>query len=626
MIRYNSFIGSMKAGLAAGIPTPLASADRRRGYASMNRLLQRLAVTAMLAVSAASQARAGGTQPGNPGTPWPATDALGRALPLAGEVGPPKGDRFVGMFYFLWHNSREGGSPSGDGPYDIARILKADPGALTKPESPLWGPIGMYHYWGEPLYGYYLSTDPWVLRRHAQLLADAGIDTLIFDTTNAQTYPEVYTALCELFRQVRAEGGRTPQIAFMVNTEAGATAQKLFEEFYRPGAYRELWFRWRGRPLLICDPEKAGAELREFFTLRRAHWPFTLTNTLYAWHWEATFPQPYGYTDNPNQPEQLTVSVAQNLRQSDGKVTNMSAGDARGRSFHAGRMDPAPDAVDHGHNFQEQWQRAFDLSPPFVMVTGWNEWIAGRWGKADGPLVFVDQFNQEFSRDIEPAKVGHRDNYYWQLVANVRRFKGAPALPRASRPRSIRITDGFDSWRDVEPEFSDTVGETIPRDYDGAAGLHYTNRTGRNDLVACKVARDRKSVWFYARTREAVTPRTDSNWMWLFVDVDQDAQTGWEGYDFIVNRTVDPDGTAWLEKNEGGWRWRKVAKVRFRVSGNELHLAIPRSGLGLSAGKTRLAIDFKWADNLQHPGDMMDFYVSGDVAPEGRFRFRYVGD
>jgi hypothetical protein len=34
-------------------------------------------------------------------------------------------------------------------------------------------------------------------------------------------------------------------------------------------------------------------------------------------------------------------------------------------------------------------------------------------------------------------------------------------------------------------------------------------------------------------------------------------------------------------------------------------------------------IDFKWADNLQHPGDVMDFYKSGDVAPAGRFNYRY---
>ncbi|MCL5096406.1 MAG: hypothetical protein M1608_02510, partial [Candidatus Omnitrophica bacterium] len=263
----------------------------------------------------------------NPGIPWPATDALGRSLPVPEEAGPPRPGRFVGIFYFLWHNQRGGKCPYADGPYDVAKILQSDPDALEKPDSPLWGPIGMYHYWGEPLYGYYLSTDPWVLRRHAQLLADAGIDTLIFDTTNAETYPEVYTRLCEVFERIRQEGGRTPGIVFMVNTRAGETAEKIFHDLYQKGRYSELWFRWQGKPLLICDPAEASPQVRQFFTLRRAHWPFNLTNTPYAWHWEATYPQPYGYTDNPNQPEEVNVSVAQNLRQKDGKVTNMSAGD-----------------------------------------------------------------------------------------------------------------------------------------------------------------------------------------------------------------------------------------------------------------------------------------------------------
>ncbi len=559
----------------------------------------------------------------NPGTPWPATDALGRTLPLAEKVGPPRTDRFVGIFYFLWHNNPGGKSPHWDAPYDIARILAKDPDALTKPASPLWGPIGMYHYWGEPLYGYYHSTDDWVLRRHAQLLADAGIDTLIFDTTNAQTYPEVYLKLCEVFRRIRQAGGRTPQIAFMVNTEAGKTAQRLYEHLFQPGLYPELWFQWQGKPLLICDPDQAAPELRAFFTLRRAHWPFTLTNTPYAWHWEATYPQPYGYTDDPQKPEQVNISVAQNLRQKDGKVTNMSSGEARGRSFHRDRVERGPDAVNHGFNFQEQWQRAFDLTPPFVMVTGWNEWIAGRWGKPDGPLVFVDQFDEEHSRDIEPMKGGHGDNYYWQLVANVRRFKGAPALPSASAPKTIRIERGFDQWQEVAPEFADHVGETEPRDHDGAAGLHYTSKTGRNDLTACKVARDSRSVYFHVRTREPITPSSGTNWMWLLIDADQDASTGWEGYDFIVNRSMEREGKTWLEKNDGGWRWQKVTQVEFRVQGNELHLAIPRQSLGLAERNARLSLDFKWADNLQRPGDIMDFYVSGDVAPEGRFNYRF---
>jgi hypothetical protein len=223
----------------------------------------------------------------NPGMPWPATDALGRQLPMAEEVGPPRPGRQVAIFYFLTHQAC-GKSAWDDRPYDVSRILAEDADALKKPDSPLWGPIGSTHYWGEPLYGYYRSTDPWVLRRHAHLLADAGIDTLIFDTTNAVTYTDVYMKLCEVFRQVRREGGRTPQIAFMVNTEANATALRLYHDLYQRGLYRELWFTWQGKPLLICDPRQASPELREFFTLRRAHWPFSMVNTSMAWHWEAT--------------------------------------------------------------------------------------------------------------------------------------------------------------------------------------------------------------------------------------------------------------------------------------------------------------------------------------------------
>src|SRR5437762_2965272 len=91
-------------------------------------------------------------------SPWPATDALGRPLP-GPETGAPRPDRWVGIFYFLWHNEAGVRCPLLDGPYDISKILAKDPGALKKPASPLWGAIGTSHYWGEPLYGYYRSTD-----------------------------------------------------------------------------------------------------------------------------------------------------------------------------------------------------------------------------------------------------------------------------------------------------------------------------------------------------------------------------------------------------------------------------------------------------------------------------------
>jgi hypothetical protein len=556
--------------------------------------------------------------------PWPATDALGRSLPMAQEVGPPRRDRFVGIFYFLWHNDHRDGRTDGQGPRDISQILSADPDALHHPDSPLWGPVGSPHYWGKPLWGYYLSTDPWVLRRHSQLLAAAGVDTLIFDTTNAQTYPQVYRKLCQVFAELRQAGYPTPQIVFMVNTQAGKTAERIYHDLYQPGLYRELWFMWQGKPLLICDPKQANEELRNFFTLRAAHWPFRLVNTPYAWHWETTYPQVYGYTDDPKKPEEVIVSVAQNLRASDGRVTNMSDGNARGRSFHDGAEDTGAGVVNYGYNFAEQWKRALSLDPPFVMVTGWNEWIAGRFSRPGDPVVFVDQYNQEFSRDIEPMSGGHGDNHYYQLVANVRRFKGAPPISSGSAAKSIDVHGGFEQWQDVRPEFLADSDATRGRDYDGSGGLHYVSRGARNALLAFKIARDRDNIYFYARTHRPLTPRSDPNWMWLLIHSACDGHTGWEDYDYIVNRTIEPDGSTWLEKNVvGGWKWQKVTKIQLHTHGDQLQLAVPRSALGLRQGNGQLSLDFKWVDEIQHPGDVKDFYVSGDVAPTGRFIYRY---
>jgi hypothetical protein len=374
---------------------------------------------------------------------------------------------------------------------------------------------------------------------------------------------------------------------------------------------------------MICDPAEASNEVKSFFTLRAAHWPFTLPNTQNAWHWETTYPQAYGYTDDPNRPEELNVSVAQNLRADNGKVTNMSDGLARGRSFHDGEQHIAPGSTNLGANFQEQWKRVFALDPPFVMITGWNEWTAGIFSRPGKPVVFVDQFDEEFSRDIEPQKAGHGDNYYYQMVANIRRYKGAPPVPQPSPAVTIHTDKDFAQWSVVHPDFFPEAGTPITRDFKGVSGLHYSNQSVRNQFTAFKVARDQSNVYFYVHTRGHITSPHDPDWMWLLIDADQNASTGWQGYDFILNRTIDRKGRAWLEKNTGGWNWKKVARVKLHIVGDEMQFAIPRSALGLPPDSDATKLDFKWADNLQHPGDVMSFYLDGDVAPAGRFNFRY---
>jgi len=394
----------------------------------------------------------------------------------------------------------------------------------------------------------------------------------------------------------------------------------LYHDLYKPGLYPDLCFRWQGRPLLICDPKEASPAVVNFFTLRKAHWPFTQVNTPNAWHWEATYPQVFSYDTDPTKPEQVNVSVAQNLRASDGKVTNMSQGNARRRSFHDGQQAPAPGDIYRGLNFAEQWRRAIELDPPFIMVTGWNEWTAGRHSRPGLPVVFVDQYDQEFSRDIEPVSGLHCDNYDYQLIDRIRRYKGCVALPLAPAAKTIRLADGFAQWRDVGPEFADHAFDDDRRDF-GQGARHYVSTSGRHDLTVMKVARDATHLYFYAQTRRPLTPSSDANWMWLLLDTDQKQRSGWEGYDFIVNRSVDGQET-WLERNAGGWHWEKVTKLQFTVSGNQPMLAIPRSALGLTPGDAD-TFDFKWWDHPQKPGDILDAHLSGDTAPDGRFNFRY---
>jgi len=316
------------------------------------------------------------------------------------------------------------------------------------------------------------------------------------------------------------------------------------------------------RTLALRIADERARRLREFFTFRKPQPDYFQGPTEPdMWSWLEVYPQ-HVFRNARGEKEQMAVGVAQNAV--GGRLGSMSEPGARGRSFRGGATDPAPGAVLRGLNFAEQFERALAEDPRFIFITGWNEWVAGRHAEFSGvrlPVMFVDQFDQEHSRDIEPMRGGHGDNYYYQMVSFVRRFKGARPLPRPSAPATIRIDGGFAQWADVEPEFRDDIGDTAHRDHPGYNDCaRYVNRSGRNDIVACKVARDAENLYFYARTRAPLTPAADARWMLLLIDVDCDHRTGWEGYDFLVGRT-STGATTSLERNAGGWAWEPVAAV-----------------------------------------------------------------
>jgi hypothetical protein len=536
---------------------------------------------------------------------WVATDGLGRKVPVFPETPAPRADRTVGIFYFLWHGAHIQG-----GPFDVTRILKADPHAMEKPDSPLWGPMQAPHHWGESIFGYYLTRDDGVLRKHAQMLTDAGVDVVIFDVTNQITYRDDYMALLRVWSEMRALGNRTPQVAFLAPFWAPAkVTRELWSDLYSQGIHRDLWFEWEGKPLILADPKLISGDdlearrIHDFFTFRKPQPDYFQGPTQpNIWSWLEVFPQ-HRFTNAFGANEQMSVGVAQNAV--DGRLGSMSEPGAHGRSFHKGAVDLRPNAVRYGLNVTEQWDRALQEDPRFVFVTGWNEWIAGRFAEFNHikmPVMFVDQFDEEHSRDIEPMLGGHGDDYHWQFVANVRRYKGARPLPTVV-PRAISIDGDFADWREVMPEFRDTVGDPVRRDYRGwDPKVIYKNTTGRNDFVAAKMSWDKTRAYFYVRTREPITPPAGTNWMTLLIDVDANAGTGHLGYDYVVD-------------------YRSRA-VRWKMSGNELELSIRWKTLGLKAPPAK--IDFKWADNCFASGDWSDFTLNGDAAPNDRFNYRAI--
>ena len=61
-----------------------------------------------------------------------------------------------------------------------------------------------------------------------------------------------------------------------------------------------------------------------------------------------------------------------------------------------------------------------------------------------GQARIVDDFTAEFSRDIAPMRGSYTDNYYYQMVGHIRRFKGVAAPPRRPESREIQIDGTFE--------------------------------------------------------------------------------------------------------------------------------------------------------------------------------------
>ena len=533
-------------------------------------------------------------------------DHLGRRLPTAQEAGPVNG-RQVGLFYYLWL-----GQHGTQGPYDISKMESQDPDVMGKPDSPLWpdpSHTPMLH-WGEPLFGYYQSTDEWVLRRHVQMFIDAGIDVLYFDTTNGYHYREVTDRLFAILQELHDKGFKVPKFCYyMAPARRGSGTSNVLDvwnNYYRDGKFRDLYFLWDGKPLIVTHKDRPyRQEILDFFTFRRPTWETPSVPD--TWYWSGMPTQNVAVASSGRR-EMLPVTVQTpqvgvDAPNCENRGWTVGCSEAywgvpiQGRSWHAGRRDLSPGAVERGLFFADQIAWALDAARqdvPLAFVCQWNEWIVPFLTTKTNDLYsmphwikLMDEYNMEYSRDIEPMKDGYRDAYYFQLMDFVRRFKGMVDPTVATVGDTVVY---------IEP-----TGDCRPRNHPGydACGV-YRNETGRNEFARLGVSCDGTNLLFAAETVEPLAGVRDERWMTLFVRVPGLPSDGM-GY----THCLTPQASA----------------VRCRIGSRRVVYEVPARTLGLDPTQA-FTLEFKWSDNRQ-ADDVMDFYVNGDAAPRGRLNWTF---
>lgn len=577
---------------------------------------------------------------------WVSMDDVGR---MTDTTNSTVNDKKVGIFYFLWHDPNQHG---GDGKiYNHTETYNTGgQEALTNVMTQ--GPLGFAHYWAEPYFGYYRSDDEWVIRKHTYQLVAAGIDFIYIDATNGLTYENTYETILRVWSKMRAEGHATPQIMFHCGNNdeiAPKSFAALWNNLYSTGRYEDLWFKYDGKPLIFLPKSLQNSlpkEQADFFTIRhswansRDSWYRDNRHGAGCWPWADMYPQGPGLSPNREIEQMIVMS---------GFWANGSFGTNAGRSYsyHNGGQPGGGafgfDLVNKGSSglgiaFGEQFKYAMEQNPSLIMLVGWNEWWAGRWeaGAAVGQTVantyvvtddqqwtrhyYVDAFNPEFSRDIEPVKGVYNDNYYYQMAQNIREYKGSRQHLAAFGQRPIDMNGPQSQWDIVGPEYRDYVGDVADRDAMSYVGqIHYENKTGRNDFVVAKVSKNGSDVVFYAECADNITAPEGTNWMNLFINADGSYETGWYGYDYILNRTQNGQTCSIMKFLNHSWEMEEIGSAIYTVHENYIQIKVDANLLGL--GET---FDFKWADNSVDNGDIMQFIDLGDTAPNDRFNYRYT--
>ncbi len=355
---------------------------------------------------------------------YTATDALDRQMTT---VDVANDDKKVGMRYFLHMGT------GSNKLYSVSNILKANANAYLSNDAWLMaggGAVGQEHWWGESLFGYYTSTDAWVVDKDVQMLTDAGVDFIAIDTADGtKIYEDQLSLLLSVLTKYKAQGFNVPKVTFM---ETGDAVNSALQSFYSNDAYADLWYVKDGATI------KSVAEL----TVKSVPVAKSYDGTAMS---ESAF---YGDTYN----HQRTYNGATNLTGDDASLL--------------------------GYNFEYEFANAMESNASTVLVESWNEWISVRETATDSskPIVLVDNADLNNSSDIQPMKDGYGDSYYMQLVDCIKQYKGAKITN--NRLNTASVTEGvamdmaadFQQWNKVSTHYLDYTQDILDRKAGGYEG------------------------------------------------------------------------------------------------------------------------------------------------------------
>ena len=553
------------------------------------------------------------------------TDQFGRSFAPVHALNK----KSVGMFYFLWLGSEKRMS----GKYNITRLLKERPDDLWDTNGTPDSPVNTFHYWNEPLFGYYRSDDKWVIAKHMEMLALAGVDFLYLDATNALPYPDASRALFEVLNATYDKGIPAPKAAYYTNSHSIQTAKQVYELFYKNPEYDRVWYRPDGvHPLIIGNftpesdaaeaalrsdsykPEPLPEEMRAFFDLRVSQWP----NEPYkkdGFPWmEWIYPQPVH--TQPDGTRIMNVSLAQHPQLPfSASITDRSRNWGRGYNFETKENVEADSRK--GTNFQSQWDTVLANKDKVdnVFVTGWNEWIAIKLDLGDGKPWFVDCATEEFSRDIEPMKGGYEDAFYLQLCDNIRRYKGQHDEVRLPDRKTVDINGEVSQWDGVTSVYNCVTQQSVKRTGKSVdRRTNYALDAARNNIQQVKIANDADKLYFYIKCENAVKDADKADFMNIYLGTGELALKGWNGYEYVLNC-----GDGSLSSLDAQGKRTRIANIEVKVSGNTVQASVSRSDI---AAMEAAGIYFKVADAVSST-DIMDTYTYGKSLPMGRLSYYY---